>query len=243
MADARCDAVGEGGVGAARGRRPRCAASMCTTHPGRGTSSSWCEATVRSSARWRVTDTWRGASSVTARPVASGADSVKRRTPCRPPLSWGRRQGMNSSSTGTEWWPTGAPALRSGYDSQGPCPNHSSRRRARPRRWPGRTPRPAQQVAVQLPADVPPLGQCPAGIPYPAVHAQLSVEPRPYGHVGEVQRIRRVQRHRAGDPAVPPLVLVLDVRGVRSLHHGQPHGGASARACAPPRVWSIPEQK
>ena len=40
--------------------------------------------------------------------------------------------------------------------------------------------------------------------------------------VGEVDRAGGVQEDRAGDAAVPPLVLVLDVRRVRPLDDGQP---------------------
>ncbi len=40
--------------------------------------------------------------------------------------------------------------------------------------------------------------------------------------VGHVHGLRRVQVHRAGDAAVPPLVLVLDVRRVGPLHDRQP---------------------
>ncbi len=50
----------------------------------------------------------------------------------------------------------------------------------------------------------------------------VGVEPRVDHEVGEVRRPGRVQEHGAGDAAVPPLVLVLDERGVRPLHDGQP---------------------
>ncbi len=93
-----------------------------------------------------------------------------------------------------------------------------------------------QEVAVQLTADVPARGQRAARVPHPAVHPQVSVPPRPDGDVGEVQRIRRVQQHGAGDTAVPPLVLVLDVRGVRPLHDRQPYEGPLAGAHQPRQV-------
>ena len=45
-----------------------------------------------------------------------------------------------------------------------------------------------------------------------------------------MQRIGGVQQHRAGDPAVPPLVLVLDVRGVGPLDDREPQRGPLAGA-------------
>ena len=70
----------------------------------------------------------------------------------------------------------------------------------------------------------------------PPAHAHVEIErarrpvrlePGVRAHVGEVDGPGGVQEHGAGDPAVPPLVLVLDVRGVGPLHDGQPEGVAA----------------
>ena len=102
--------------------RPRWAASSWTTHRVLGISSSWWEAAAGRLARYRVTETWRGASSRTAE--AGGVrrrQSEKRRTPCRPPLSCGRRYGVNSLSTGAGVLPTGAArAAGPGRSPRGP---------------------------------------------------------------------------------------------------------------------------
>ena len=59
--------------------------------------------------------------------------------------------------------------------------------------------------------------------PAPSVPVARSVvEPGVDDEVREVRRAGRVQVHGAGDAAVPPLVLVLDERGVRPLHDRQP---------------------
>ncbi len=87
-----------------------------------------------------------------------------------------------------------------------------------------------EELTVEIAGDVPSVGQRAASVPHLAVDPQGAVVGRPHGHVREVQRIGRVQQHRPGDTAVPPLVLVLKVRGVRPLHHGQPYGGPPAGA-------------
>ena len=50
---------------------------------------------------------------------------------------------------------------------------------------------------------------------------QVVREPADRLDVGEMDRLRHVQEDRPRDAAVPPLVLVLDVGGVRPLHHPQ----------------------
>lgn len=86
------------------------------------------------------------------------------------------------------------------------------------------------ELGLQLPGDVPARGERARGVPHLAVHPQLTVEPGPHGHIGQIQRIGRVQQYGAGDAAVPPLVLVLKVRGVRPLHDGESHGVGRAGA-------------
>ena len=53
--------------------------------------------------------------------------------------------------------------------------------------------------------------------PGPEIAGQTGVDP----HVGEVDAGRGVKEHGASDPAVPPLVLVLDEGRIGPLHHAQ----------------------
>jgi hypothetical protein len=52
--------------------------------------------------------------------------------------------------------------------------------------------------------------------------AQVVGQPRGRDDVRDVDAVGHVQVHAPGDAAVPPLILVLDVGGVRPLHDGQP---------------------
>ena len=68
-------------------------------------------------------------------------------------------------------------------------------------------------------AAVPPQSTCTATSRVPVVRS--SARPGIGPDVGQVHGSGGVEEDRARDPAVPPLVLVLDVGGVRPLHDGQ----------------------
>ncbi|CAM5699347.1 hypothetical protein SALBM311S_12461 [Streptomyces alboniger] len=82
--------------------------------------------------------------------------------------------------------------------------------------------------ALQLSGDVPARGEETAGVPWVGLDPQppgaALGQVRRHAEVGEVQRVGGVQEHRAGDAAVPPVVLVLDIGRVRPFDDREPHG-------------------
>ena len=81
-----------------------------------------------------------------------------------------------------------------------------------------------------------------SSVPVVRSSARPAIDP----DVGEVDVTGRVQEHRAGDPAVPPLVLVLDVRRVGPLDDAQPErcsgpgAGDAVRSNSEARCESLP---
>ena len=104
----------------------------------------------------------------------------------------------------------------------GPRQSHSSR--AAGRRFglqPGRRAAPASRASTVQPGSGSTPGEADPDLEVQRAGPEVVGEPGDRPDVGEVDRSGRVQEHRAGDPAVPPLVLVLDVRRVRPLHDPQ----------------------